>query len=127
MAEVSDFDIAAGSTFLFGSRPLNTTFFAGGRNRDKRIYIQISGLGGYSAGRSAIRMRATINGTTVGSFYFRRWTDHSFIVFDHTFLDFSSNILNSFGPNTLHIEPHYVGSADYCWVGPVVVHFRQNT
>jgi hypothetical protein len=126
MAEVSDFDIATGSQFLSGSRNLNANFYSGGRNTNKRIFMQISGLGGYSAGRNGLTFRANINGTRIGTFTFRRWTDHTMINFDHIFLDFNSNVLNGSGSNTIAIEPLYSGSSDYCWIGPIIVHFRQN-
>lgn len=126
MAEVSDFDIASRQTFLTGGS-LRSTFFAGGRNLNKRVFIQISGLGGYRSGVAGISFRAIINGTSVGVFSFRRWTDHYLIVFDHIFLDFSSNILNSSGSNSLIIEPVTSNAHDYYWIGPVIIHFRQNS
>jgi hypothetical protein len=70
MAQVSDFDVASGSEFLFDGAVLNSTFHAGGRNSNEDVFVQVSGLGGFVSGRSGINIRASVNGTSLGVFTF---------------------------------------------------------
>ena len=55
-----------------------------------------------------------------------RWTDHAYIIMHTVQIDFPSNRLLSSGPNVLRFDPVYASASDYCWIGPAIVHFRQN-
>ena len=126
MAELSDYEVATGLTFL-SAKSLTTTFNSGGRNAKRRAYIQLSGLGGLHANQSAISIRLMLNGTSIGQYSVRRYTGQPSVLFDQVLVEFSSDLLKSSGDNTLLIEPLYSNSQDYCWVGPAVVHYKQNS
>lgn len=127
MAEVSDFDIATAQRFLNGATPLTTTFFSGGRNANKVAVLQVSALGGARSGVAGLNIRVILNGQSLGQITVPRWTDHNFIIMHVVQIDFPSNRLLPTGPNVLRFEPVYASGSDYCWIGPAIVHFRQNT
>jgi len=127
MAEVSDFDVATAQRFLTGAAPLTTTFFSGGRNANKVAILQVSALGGFRNGVAGLNIRVTLNGQSLGQFTVPRWTNHAFIIMHTVQIDFPSSRLLPTGPNVLRFEPVYDGASDYCWIGPAIVHFRQNT
>jgi hypothetical protein len=126
-AELGDFEVALGQNFLSGSAPFSTTFNTALRNAGRRAVLHLQAFGGFlNTTTESINLRVKVNGTTLGVYTVHRWLDHAFIVMDSLLIEFSSNLLNS-GNNTLTIEPLYSGTTDYCWVGPGVVQFRQNS
>lgn len=126
MPELSDFEVATGTQFLSGSRDLTTRFGSGGRNSGKLAVLQFSALGGYNGAAEFLNITVLLNGSSLGQFSVPRWRSHASIIFQMTMADFSSNRLRSSGLNDLRFEPAYVGSTDYCWIGPAMVHFRQS-
>lgn len=126
MAELSDYEVAAGLTFLSNSKVLTTTFNSGGRNANKQAFAQISGLGGLKETQNGLSVRLKLNGTSIGLYNVRRYNPQAAFVFDQLLVDFSSNLLKA-GDNTLVVEPQYSDTSDYCWIGPAIVHFRQNS
>ena len=127
MAELSDYEVATGLTFLSNAKSLTTTFNSGGRNARKRAYAQLAGLGGANANQSLMNISLTLNGTSIGVYSVRRFNALGALVFDQILVEFSTDLLNSAGDNTLLIQPQYSSSEDYCWVGPAIVHYRQNS
>jgi hypothetical protein len=126
MAELADYEVAAGSTFLSGGKVLSTTFNSGGRNAKKRAYAQISSLGGLKANVNGMNIRMVLNGTSVGTYSVSRFSGQPFVIFDQIVAEFSSDLLKD-GDNTLVLVPQYTDASDYCWIGPAIVHYRQNS
>lgn len=127
MPELSDYDVATGQRFLSGASNLTSQFFAGGRNSNRRAVLQFSALGGFRSNVAGLRIRVRLNSQNLGTFAVSRWQSHGFIIFDMVHADFSTNMLRNSGSNTLDFEPLYIDNRDYCWIGPALVAFRQNS
>ena len=126
MAEVSDFDVATPARFLRAEN-LSTRFHGGGRNERRTAILQFRALGGYRADVPGMSIRVSLNGSSLGQFSVPRWQSHAYIIPHVVMADFVSDRIRPSGSNELVFDPVYADDSDYCWIGPAMVHFRQNS
>lgn len=126
MAELSDFGVAISAQFLRASI-LSTRFCDGVRDPDRTAVLQVSALGGYRTDASGMNISVRLNDSSLSQHSVPRWQDHSNVIPHVVIANFVSERIRASGSNKLVFDHVYADESNYCWVGPTMVQFRQNS